>query len=119
MKEAALTKEEIRILSEKEGLPTWNKPSFACLATRFPYGTRITEEKLRAVEAAEQLLFDLGFTQFRVRCHGEIARIEVLPDQLPKLAAERAAIIPRFHALGFRFVTMDLEGFRSGSMDQK
>ena len=70
MKEAALTKEEIRILSEKEGLPTWNKPSFACLATRFPYGTRITEEKLRAVEAAEQLLFDLGFLQFRVRCHG-------------------------------------------------
>ena len=119
LKEAALTKEEIRILSEKEGLPTWNKPSFACLATRFPYGTRITEEKLRAVEAAEQLLFDLGFPQFRVRCHGDIARIEVLPAQLPKLVANREAVIARFHALGFRYVTMDLEGFRSGSMDGK
>ena len=119
LKEAGLTKEEIRILSEKEGLPTWNKPSFACLATRFPYGTRITEEKLRAVEAAEQLLFDLGFPQFRVRCHGDIARIEVLPDELPKLVENREAVIARFHALGFRFVTMDLEGFRSGSMDGK
>ena len=114
-----LTKEEIRILSEKEGLPTWNKPSFACLATRFPYGTKITEEKLRAVEAAEQLLFDLGFLQFRVRCHGDIARIEVLPAQLPKLVENREAVIARFHALGFRYVTMDLEGFRSGSMDGK
>ena len=119
LKEAALTKEEIRILSEKEGLPTWNKPSFACLATRFPYGTKITEEKLRAVEAAEQLLFDLGFPQFRVRCHGDIARIEVLPAQLPKLVANREAVIARFHALGFRYVTMDLEGFRSGSMEGK
>ena len=119
LKEAALTKEEIRILSEKEGLPTWNKPSFACLATRFPYGTRITEEKLRAVESAEQLLFDLGFPQFRVRCHGDIARIEVLPAQLPKLVENREAVIARFHALGFRYVTMDLEGFRSGSMDGK
>ena len=119
LKEAALTKEEIRILSEKEGLPTWNKPSFACLATRFPYGTRITEEKLRAVEAAEQLLFDLGFPQFRVRCHGDIARIEVLPAQLPKLVANREAVIASLHALGFRYVTMDLEGFRSGSMDGK
>lgn len=119
LKEAALTKEEIRILSEKEGLPTWNKPSFACLATRFPYGTKITEEKLRAVEAAEQLLFDLGFPQFRVRCHGDIARIEVLPAQLPKLVENREAVIARFHALGFRYVTMDLEGFRSGSMDGK
>lgn len=119
LKEAALTKEEIRILSEKEGLPTWNKPSFACLVTRFPYGTKITEEKLRAVEAAEQLLFDLGFPQFRVRCHGDIARIEVLPAQLPKLVENREAVIARFHALGFRYVTMDLEGFRSGSMDGK
>lgn len=119
LKEAALTKEEIRILSEKEGLPTWNKPSFACLATRFPYGTKITEEKLRAVEAAEQLLFDLGFPQFRVRCHGDIARIEVLPAQLQKLVANREAVIARLHTLGFRYVTMDLEGFRSGSMDGK
>lgn len=117
LKEAELTKEEIRILSEKEGLPTWNKPSFACLATRFPYGTKITEEKLRAVEAVEQFLFDLGFPQFRVRCHGDIARIEVLPAQLVKLLENREAVIARFKGLGFRYVTMDLEGFRSGSMD--
>ena len=73
----------------------------------------------RAVAAAEQLLFDLGFLQFRVRCHGDIARIEVLPAQLPKLVENREAVIARFHALGFRYVTMDLEGFRSGSMDGK
>lgn len=119
LKEAELTKEEIRILSEREGLPTWNKPSFACLATRFPYGTEITEEKLRAVEAAEQFLFDLGFPQFRVRCHGTIARIEVLPEQLPNLLSVREVVVKRFKELGFAYVTMDLEGFRSGSMDLK
>lgn len=119
LKEAELTKEEIRALSEKEGLPTWNKPSFACLATRFPYGTQITEEKLRAVEAAEQFLFDLGFPQFRVRCHGNMARIEVLPAQLEKLLENREAVVKQFKELGFVYVTMDLEGFRSGSMDLK
>ncbi len=119
LKDAQLTKEEIRALSEQEGLPTWNKPSFACLATRFPYGSRITEEKLRAVEAAEQLLFDLGFPQFRVRCHGDIARIEVLPEQLSKLLDHREQVVARFKELGFDYVTMDLEGFRSGSMDLK
>ncbi len=119
LKEAELTKEDIRALSEKEGLPTWNKPSFACLATRFPYGSRITEEKLRAVEAAEQFLFDLGFPQFRVRCHGDIARIEVLPEQLAKLLENREQVVSRFKELGFDYVTMDLEGFRSGSMDLK
>ncbi len=117
LKDAKLTKEEIRALSEKEGLPTWNKPSFACLATRFPYGSRITEEKLRAVETAEQFLFDLGFPQFRVRCHGDIARIEVLPTQLEKLLALRTVVTSRFRDLGFKYVTLDLEGFRSGSMD--
>ena len=119
LKEAQLTKEEIRALSEQEGLPTWNKPSFACLATRFPYGSRITEEKLRAVEAAEQFLFDLGFPQFRVRCHGDMARIEVLPEQLSKLLDNREPVVSRFKELGFDYVTMDLEGFRSGSMDLK
>ena len=119
LKDAELTKEEIRILSEKEGLPTWNKPSFACLATRFPYGSRITEEKLRAVEAAEQYLFDLGFPQFRVRCHGDMARIEVLSSQLSKLLSLREVVAGCFKSLGFRYVTMDLEGFRSGSMDEK
>ncbi len=117
LKDAELTKEEIRVLSEKEGLPTWNKPSFACLATRFPYGSRITEEKLRAVETAEQYLFDLGFPQFRVRCHDDIARIEVLPAQLEQLLALRSVVTERFKSLGFKYVTLDLEGFRSGSMD--
>ncbi len=117
LKDAELTKEEIRVLSEKEGLPTWNKPSFACLATRFPYGSRITEEKLRAVETAEQYLFDLGFPQFRVRCHDDIARIEVLPAQLEQLLSLRSAVTERFKSLGFKYVTLDLEGFRSGSMD--
>lgn len=117
LKDAELTKEEIRVLSEKEGLPTWNKPSFACLATRFPYGSRITEEKLRAVETAEQYLFDLGFPQFRVRCHDDIARIEVLPAQLEKLLSLRSVVTERFKSLGFKYVTLDLEGFRSGSMD--
>ncbi len=117
LKDAELTKEEIRVLSEKEGLPTWNKPSFACLATRFPYGSRITEEKLRAVETAEQYLFDLGFPQFRVRCHDDIARIEVLPAQLEKLLFLRSVVTERFKSLGFKYVTLDLEGFRSGSMD--
>ncbi len=119
LKEAGLTKDEIRALSEKEGLPTWNKPSFACLATRFPYGSVITEEKLRAVEAAEQFLFELGFPQFRVRVHGHIARIEVMPEQLEKLVEERNKVIARFKELGFDYITMDLEGFRSGSMDLK
>lgn len=117
LKDAELTKEEIRVLSEKEGLPTWNKPSFACLATRFPYGSRITEEKLRAVETAEQYLFDLGFPQFRVRCHDDIARIEVLPAQLEQLLSLRSVVTERFKSLGFKYVTLDLEGFRSGSMD--
>ncbi len=117
LKEAGLTKTEIRQLSEKEGLPTWNKPSFSCLATRFPYGTELTEEKLRAVEKAEQLLFDLGFSQFRVRCHEDIARIEVLVSELPKLLEKREIIVPFFKKSGFTYVTMDLEGFRSGSMD--
>lgn len=119
LKEAGLKKDEIRALSEKEGLPTWNKPSFACLATRFPYGSVITEEKLRAVEAAEQFLFELGFPQFRVRVHGHIARIEVMPEQLEKLVEERNKVIARFKELGFDYITMDLEGFRSGSMDLK
>ena len=117
LKEAELTKEEIRALSKEEGLPTWSKPSFACLATRFPYGERLTEENLRRVEAAEQFLFDLGFSQFRVRSHGQIARIEVLPQELDRLLEQRKAVAEVLKRLGFMYITMDLEGFRSGSMD--
>ena len=115
--EAGLTKKEIRELSEKEGLPTWNKPSFSCLATRFPYGEELTVEKLRRTEAAENLLAELGFTQRRVRVHGNLARIEVLPAEIPLLLERRDMISARFEELGFLYTTVDLKGFRSGSMD--
>lgn len=115
--EAGLTKKEIRELSEKEGLPTWNKPSFSCLATRFPYGEELTVEKLRRTEAAENLLAELGFTQRRVRVHGNLARIEVLPVEIPLLLERRDMISSRLEELGFLYTTVDLKGFRSGSMD--
>lgn len=115
--EAGLTKKEIRELSEKEGLPTWNKPSFSCLATRFPYGEELTVEKLRRTEEAENLLAELGFTQRRVRVHGNLARIEVLPAEIPLLLERRDMISSRFEELGFLYTTVDLKGFRSGSMD--
>lgn len=115
--EAGLTKKEIRELSEKEGLPTWNKPSFSCLATRFPYGEELTVEKLKRTEAAENLLADLGFTQRRVRVHGNLARIEVLPAEIPLLLERRDMISSRLEELGFLYTTVDLKGFRSGSMD--
>lgn len=115
--EAGLTKKEIRELSKKEGLPTWNKPSFSCLATRFPYGEELTVEKLRRTEAAENLLAELGFTQRRVRVHGNLARIEVLPAEIPLLLERRDMISSRLEELGFLYTTVDLKGFRSGSMD--
>ena len=115
--EAGLTKKEIRELSEKEGLPTWNKPSFSCLATRFPYGEELTVEKLRRTEAAENLLAELGFTQRRVRVHGNLARIEVLSAEIPLLLERRDMISSRLEELGFLYTTVDLKGFRSGSMD--
>lgn len=115
--EAGLTKKEIRELSEKEGLSTWNKPSFSCLATRFPYGEELTVEKLRRTEAAENLLAELGFTQRRVRVHGNLARIEVLPVEIPLLLERRDMISSRLEELGFLYTTVDLKGFRSGSMD--
>ena len=115
--EAGLTKKEIRELSEKERLPTWNKPSFSCLATRFPYGEELTVEKLRRTEAAENLLAELGFTQRRVRVHGNLARIEVLPAEIPLLLERRDMISSRLEELGFLYTTVDLKGFRSGSMD--
>ncbi len=117
LREAELTKEEIRALSEKENLPTWNKPSFSCLATRFPYGEPITGKKLRRVEMAEQFLFEMGFNHFRVRSHDGMARIEIRPQEFPLLVEKRKIVATRFKELGFMYITMDLEGFRSGSMD--
>lgn len=119
LRHAELNKEEIRELSRQLGLKTWDKQSFACLSSRFVYGETISKEKLTMVDKAEQLLLDLGFRQVRVRIHGTIARIEVLPDQLPELIAgpKRSTITAMFHQIGFSYVTLDLDGYRMGSMN--
>ena len=120
LREALLTKADIRALSREAGLPTWNKPSFACLASRFAYGEEITGEKLRMTELAEERLSSLGFTQFRVRLHGSMARIELLKEELPRLFEKRgtAEELDRYlRSLGFTFVTVDLAGYRTGSMN--
>ena len=120
LKEADLSKDDIRRLSKDMGLATWDKPSFACLASRIPYGTPITEEKLRMIEGAEEYLLNLGFKQFRVRHHGEIARIEVLPSERQRLFRDGLidGIVSRFKEMGFAYVTLDLEGYRSGSLNE-
>lgn len=120
LRRAELTKAEIRQLSRQMGLPTWDKPSFACLASRFAYGETITPEKLSMVEAAEELLHQLGFLQSRVRIHGMTARIEVLPEALEDVMRSevRKKIVEKLRALGFFYVTLDLEGYRMGSMNE-
>lgn len=120
LRDAELTKEEIRTFSREMNLPTWNKPSFACLSSRFPYGETITAEKLTAVDRAEQVLMDRGFSQVRVRHHGDIARIEVLPEQIARLVEPqlRAEIDRQFKELGFTYVALDLKGYRTGSMNE-
>lgn len=118
LRQVGLSKSEIRELSKKLGLPTWNKQSFACLSSRFVYGETISEEKLGMVDKAEQLLLDLGFHQVRVRIHGSIARIEVLPDEFAKIVANSEQITQEFTAYGFSYVTMDLKGYRTGSMNE-
>lgn len=115
---AELTKKEIRLLSKKAGLPTWSKPSFPCMATRFPYHERITKEKLVRVMAAEDVMRREGFTQFRVRSHGDLARIEVPKEDMEKMLEKRDGIAAALTSLGFLYVTMDLTGFASGSMDR-
>lgn len=120
LREVGLYKEEIRAISKELGLPTWDKQSFACLSSRFVYGETISEEKLGMVEKAEQLLLDLGFHQVRVRIHGLLARIEVMPEEFPKLmeADTREKIVRKFKEYGFTYVTMDLLGYRMGSMNE-
>lgn len=115
---ADLTKSDIRILSKDMGLPTWSKQSFACLSSRFVYGETITEEKLSMVDKAEQLLLDMGFSQVRVRIHGMMARIEILPEEFDRLMQKenRERIAKSFKEYGFTYVTMDLSGYRMGSM---
>src|SRR5262245_41617212 len=115
--DAGLGKAEIRELSRALGLPTWDKPSFACLSSRFQYGDRITADKLRRIDAAEAFVRSLGFRQFRVRHHDKLARLEIPLDDLPKLwdQGRREAIVKRFRELGYVYVTIDLAGFQSGS----
>lgn len=118
LREAKLTKAEIRELSKELGLPTWDKQSFACLSSRFVYGETIDKEKLEMVEKAEQLLLDHGFHQLRVRIHGKLARIEVMPEEFEKLLAVREDVTAKFKSYGFTYVTMDLLGYRMGSMNE-
>jgi uncharacterized protein len=116
--EAGITKSDIRCIARKRGLLFWDKPSAACLASRIPYGEPITEEKIRMVEAAEDILNKEGFSGIRVRSHGGIARIEVTGGDMLRLIAIRDRIVPLMKKAGFSYVTLDLEGYRSGSMDE-
>jgi uncharacterized protein len=119
LKEAGLTKANIRALAQHLDLPIWDKPAFACLGSRFPYGTQITPEKLAQVEAAEDILWEHGFRQFRVRYHGEVARIEVDPADMSRLLELAPEVVTRFRReAGFTYVAMDLAGYRRGSMNE-
>lgn len=120
LKEAGFTKSEIRTFSKRFGLDTWNKPSLACLASRFPYGMKITKENLIKVDKAEMFLRKFGITQVRVRHHNKTARIEVLKEDIPKLSEERLRrqILSYLKKLGYSYVTVDLEGYRTGSMNE-
>jgi uncharacterized protein len=115
--DAGLGKAEIRALSRTLGLPTWDKPSFACLSSRFQYGDPITADKLRRIDAAEAFLKELGFRQFRVRHHDRLARLELAQDEMPRLWEDdrHARIVTRLRQLGYVYVTVDLAGFQSGS----
>ncbi|MBW9171956.1 ATP-dependent sacrificial sulfur transferase LarE [Clostridium estertheticum] len=120
LKDAGLTKDNIRELSKRLGLPTWNKPAFACLSSRFPYGNEITVEKLSMVEKAEQFLLDLGFRQIRVRHHGDIARVEVNAQERDKFFSTEMMdkVANELKSIGFKYVTLDLLGYRTGSMNE-
>ncbi|OQB15968.1 MAG: GMP synthase subunit B [Firmicutes bacterium ADurb.Bin193] len=120
LRHAGLCKEDIRLLSKELGLPTWKKQSFACLASRFVYGESITEEKLKMVDRAEQLLLDLGFSQVRVRIHGNLARIEISPNEFDKIIQPicRDTVYKGLKKLGFAYISLDLAGYRTGSMNE-
>jgi pyridinium-3,5-biscarboxylic acid mononucleotide sulfurtransferase len=116
--EAGLAKKEIRALSEKLGLPTFNKPSLACLASRIPYGTKITEDVLHMIERSEEFLTGLGIKQVRVRYHGGVARVEVENEDFDTVLDRREEIVQALNSFGFMYVTLDLKGYRTGSMNE-
>lgn len=120
LQEVGMTKNEIRLLSRELGLRTWDKPAFACLASRIPYGQRITREALRQVDVAESFIMDLGFRQVRVRHHDKIARIELPREEMPRLFVDGAAelIAAKLKEVGYLYVTLDLQGYRTGSMNE-
>lgn len=119
LQEAGLTKPDVRAISKLLDVPTWDKPAMACLSSRVPYGDSITPEKLRQIDHAEQVLRDLGYRQLRVRHHGQVARIELPTELLAEFVARHAATATeKLKALGFQYVTLDLQGFRSGSMNE-
>jgi pyridinium-3,5-biscarboxylic acid mononucleotide sulfurtransferase len=115
--EAGITKPDVREIAQHLGLPVWDKPAMACLSSRVPHGTPITPDLLRQIEQAEDVLVELGFRQFRVRHHNEIARIELPPEDFPQAIAQHTAIVTGVKAAGYRIVTLDLAGFRSGSLN--
>ncbi len=116
--EAGMGKAEIRAAARGLGLPNWNKPSFACLSSRIPHGTEVTVEALRQIEAAEAAIKALGFRQVRVRHHGDVARIEVDPEEIARLLSERERVVAALQAAGYRFVSVDLEGYATGSLNR-
>lgn len=118
--DVGIIKDEVRYLSRKAGLPTWNFPSSACLASRFPYHTTITGEKLKAVNQGEDFLRKLGFQQVRVRHHGDVARIEVLSSEIPRFLASLVVekVVKKLKSLGYKYITLDLQGYRTGSMNE-
>ena len=120
LRELGFTKEEIRNLAKELDIPSWNKPSFACLATRIPYGEPLSKEVLDRIDQGEQLLMELGFHQFRVRVHGDMARIELLPREMDRMLEEsvRNQVHEAFQKLGFTYVALDLKGYRTGSMNE-
>ena len=120
LKESGLRKADIREISKFLGLSNWDKPSYACMSSRFPYGESITEEKLAIVSEAEKYLRGIGLKQFRVRHHDTIARIEVLPKDIPMLLqnGRRTELVKKFKEIGYKYITIDMEGYRSGSMNE-
>ena len=116
--EAGMGKAEIRAAARKLGLPNWNKPSFACLSSRIPHGTQVTVEALRQIESAEAAIKALGFKQVRVRHHGDVARIEVEPNEIARLVSERKQVVEALRSAGYKFVSLDLEGYATGSLNR-